>query len=445
MMSIEAVFPAIGGIGIRLIGTTVTFALTAGSSVGAGVAPTGRLACAGTVSTVCVAHCDGLAAAVAAGAEADGAAAGVAGALHPVTITAAAAKASARRDELIMSCPPRKSRLVSSLSSSRQYACAGPNDLGHRAARDRGERGDESGIGVRHPDAPVLEARRPRLRGRRDVEVVEDLEVIGEELHRRHEYRAVARARELGEDLTEVRAQPFLGGVAGALIRPAPASAVEAGRGRDALAGGAQLGDVLAVALEDAPREAVRREHDRRSLPVVAERLTDASRERLDEERLRGPGARDAMRHVAERLVERAHVTAHEEVRPLRREDDAGDSIGAARDERGRGARDGRLGEPHPRRDAVARPERALQRGGLTLGARDERRAADNVVPARHLGDELGARRPTAAHRGEVTRQVGGAVGRAVRAEHDARAQAGTAAVSSWTSSARRASVAASG
>src|SRR5205807_5028237 len=124
MMSIEAVFPAIGGIGIRLIGTTVTFAATAGSSVGAGVAPTGRLACAGTVSTVCVAHCDGLTAAVeaAGGVEADGAAAGVAGALHPVTI-AAAAKASARRGELIMSCPPRKSRLVSSLSSSRQYAC----------------------------------------------------------------------------------------------------------------------------------------------------------------------------------------------------------------------------------------------------------------------------------------------------------------------------------
>src|SRR5256712_4999825 len=190
MMSSEAAFPAMGGTGIGLIGTPVRFALTAGSSVGAGVAPTGRLACAGTVRTVCVAHCDGLGAAVAAagGAEADGAAAGVAGALHPVTIAAAAAKASARRGELIMSCPPRKSRLVSSLSSSRQYACAGPNDLGHRAARDRGERGDESGIGVRHPDAPVLEARRPRLRGRSDVEVVEDLEVIGEELHRRHEH-----------------------------------------------------------------------------------------------------------------------------------------------------------------------------------------------------------------------------------------------------------------
>src|SRR5437899_1757862 len=276
MMSIDAVFPAIGGIGIRLIGTTVRFALTAGSSVGAGEAPTGRLACAGTVRTVCVAHCDGLGAVVAAtgGAEADGAVAG-AGALHPVTIRAAATNGSARRDELIMSGPPRKSRLVSSLRSSRQNAFDGPNDLGHRAARDRRERGDERGIGVRHPDAPVLEARRPRLRGRRDVEVVEDLEVVGNELHRRHEDRAVAVSRELGEELAKVGPEPFFRGVAGALVRPAPAAALEPGGPRDPLAGGAQLRDVLALRVEDTPREAVRREHDRQALAVAAERLAD--------------------------------------------------------------------------------------------------------------------------------------------------------------------------
>src|SRR3989442_1179468 len=279
MMSIEAVFPAIGGIGMRWIGTTVRFALTAGSSVGAGVAPTGRLACAGTVRTVCVAHCDGLGAVVAAtgGAEADGAVAGVAGALHPVTMRAAATNGSARRDELIMSGPPRKSRLVSLLRSSRQNAFDGPNDLGHRAARDRRERGDESGIGVRHRDAPVVEARRPHLRGRRDVEVVEDLEVVGEELHRGHEHRAVPRARELGAELAEVGPQPFLRGVARALVRPAPAVALEPGGPRDPLAGGTQLRDVLTLGVEDAPREAVRREHDRHTLAVVAERLPDAA------------------------------------------------------------------------------------------------------------------------------------------------------------------------
>src|SRR2546422_10933390 len=69
-MSIDAVFPAIGGIGIRLTGTVVRFAAIEGRSVGADVAPTGRLACAGPVSTVCEAHGVGLGDAVAAGTDA---------------------------------------------------------------------------------------------------------------------------------------------------------------------------------------------------------------------------------------------------------------------------------------------------------------------------------------------------------------------------------------
>src|SRR2546427_13031890 len=69
-MSIDAVFPTIGGIGIRLTGTVVRFAAIEGRSVGAGVAPTGRLACAGPVSTVCEAHGVGLGEAVAAGTDA---------------------------------------------------------------------------------------------------------------------------------------------------------------------------------------------------------------------------------------------------------------------------------------------------------------------------------------------------------------------------------------
>src|SRR6266851_4661761 len=66
MMSIEAVLPAIGGIGIRLIGIVSMFAVTTASSVGAGVAPTGKLACAGPLSTVCVVHGVGVGAGVAA-------------------------------------------------------------------------------------------------------------------------------------------------------------------------------------------------------------------------------------------------------------------------------------------------------------------------------------------------------------------------------------------
>src|SRR5258706_619617 len=70
MMSIEAVFPVIGGIPMRLITAVDRFAATTGSSVGAGVAPTGRLACAGPVSADCVVQGVGVGAAVAGAADA---------------------------------------------------------------------------------------------------------------------------------------------------------------------------------------------------------------------------------------------------------------------------------------------------------------------------------------------------------------------------------------
>src|SRR5256885_13848555 len=73
MMSIDAVLPAIGGIGIRVICTGVMFVLTAGRSVGGGVDATGRLACAGPVSTVAFAHGVAVGAVVAAAAEVAGA------------------------------------------------------------------------------------------------------------------------------------------------------------------------------------------------------------------------------------------------------------------------------------------------------------------------------------------------------------------------------------
>src|SRR5438105_6917314 len=83
MMSIDAVFPAIGGIGIRVIGTVVMFAPTAGRSVGGGVEATGRLACAGPVTTTAFAQGDALGAVVAAAAEVAGADDGdVAGLVH---------------------------------------------------------------------------------------------------------------------------------------------------------------------------------------------------------------------------------------------------------------------------------------------------------------------------------------------------------------------------
>src|SRR5712691_2215218 len=107
MMSIEAVLPAIGGIGIRLIATVVRFAVTAGTKVGGGVAPTGRLAWAGPLRTVCVVH-DGVGAAVASGAAvaggaaADGAATGALGAPHEIVTRAALRTITAARAYAVM-------------------------------------------------------------------------------------------------------------------------------------------------------------------------------------------------------------------------------------------------------------------------------------------------------------------------------------------------------
>jgi hypothetical protein len=95
MTSIDAVFPAIGGIGIWLIATVDRFAVIGGSLVGAGVVPTGRLACAGPVRTDCVVHGVGLGEAVAVGGEA------VAVGGEAVVVALGAVQAKASRAALI--------------------------------------------------------------------------------------------------------------------------------------------------------------------------------------------------------------------------------------------------------------------------------------------------------------------------------------------------------
>src|SRR5438874_5236518 len=107
MMSIDAVFPAIGGIGMRVIGTVVMFAPTAGSSVGGGVEATGRLACAGPVTTVALAHGDAVGAVVAAAADVAGADdADVAGLVHATMNSAPMTIACAGRSQAFMSVLP---------------------------------------------------------------------------------------------------------------------------------------------------------------------------------------------------------------------------------------------------------------------------------------------------------------------------------------------------
>src|SRR5438067_13137091 len=107
MMSIDAVFPAIGGIGMRVIGTVVMFALTAGRTVGGGVEATGRLACAGPVTTVALAHGDAVGAVVAAAADDAGADdEEVAGLVHATVNSATMTIACAGRSKAFISGLP---------------------------------------------------------------------------------------------------------------------------------------------------------------------------------------------------------------------------------------------------------------------------------------------------------------------------------------------------
>src|SRR5438105_3829239 len=126
MMSIDAVFPAIGGIGMRVIGTVVMFALTAGRSVGGGVEATGRLACAGPVRTVALAHGDAVGTVVAAAAEVAGADDGdVAGLAQATTNIAPMKIAWAGRSEAFMSTSPLRAQ---SLPTRQRRKCSWTSD-----------------------------------------------------------------------------------------------------------------------------------------------------------------------------------------------------------------------------------------------------------------------------------------------------------------------------
>ena len=69
------------------------------------------------------------------------------------------------------------------------------------------------------------------------------------------------------------------------------------------------------------------------------------------------------------------------------------------------------------------------QKRGLRQREPDQRRPADARVASTHLRDKLVVRGAAAAHRREVAREVGVAIGCAVGHEQDAGSHAATAAV----------------
>src|SRR5437667_5340134 len=93
-----------------------------------------------------------------------------------------------------------------------------------------------------------------------DVDVPEDLEVVGDEADRRDEDAALAPGRERVELLEQIRPEPGLAGRARALERERPA--LEPGALRDEARGLEQLLLVGVSLLQDPGREAVRGEDD---------------------------------------------------------------------------------------------------------------------------------------------------------------------------------------
>jgi hypothetical protein len=118
--------------------------------------------------------------------------------------------------------------------------------------------------------------------------------VLGHKSYRRDERGAGARARERGERLGEVRADPRLGARALALECNAGQEAARLEPLCDGARHGAELGLVAIAHGDHAARQAVRGEHDRNALSLLLghgrEGVVDGLEERVDERGLHAPG-----------------------------------------------------------------------------------------------------------------------------------------------------------
>ena len=118
-----------------------------------------------------------------------------------------------------------------------------------------------------------------------DVDVVEDLQVVGEELDGHDQHGGVPGGPEAGEEVLEVGLEPFLGAVAGRLVGELPASRVQAGpldHGVDRLG---DLVQVAGVAVDHRLGQAVGTEQHRHVVVEPAEGLGDPLGQGVEEGR----------------------------------------------------------------------------------------------------------------------------------------------------------------
>src|ERR1700724_2945622 len=116
----------------------------------------------------------------------------------------------------------------------------------------------EPGVGIEHWRAPQLDPERIGSLLGLDVDVVEDLEMIGDEPYRRNQDGAMTLGRELLDRGDQVGPEPWLAGVTLTLVGEAPL--LDAGALGDQRRGTQQLFLVGVSFIQNARRQAVRRE-----------------------------------------------------------------------------------------------------------------------------------------------------------------------------------------
>ncbi len=264
---------------------------------------------------------------------------------------------------------------------------------------------------VERRDAEGLHAAVPRQRGGLDIEVVEDLDVVGQEADGgQDDVGHPARAR-LVERGGQVRSQPVAPVRALALERDATRHRSE--RRPDGRRRGAHLALVGVALPDDGGREAVRGHQDRGGGGVQAfEGLVDALREGLAQGRRLAPAGR-ARKRDARALGRGQGVLGVDVGRVLGQRDDAdaGDAVAGEVEEHVL-----HVGLPEAVGEAHGHPQhRAQLAGERGVDGVERRLAADGLVPAPQLGDEPGARRAAAAdvghERGQIVEVVDGPVG----------------------------------
>jgi len=150
-----------------------------------------------------------------------------------------------------------------------------------RPSGDGTERGDQAWIDVERLDPVERQTALFGLLAGADVDVVEDLEVVGQELNRDDEDGSPSGGRYLRHEVGEIRRHPLSGLVTGALPAEGPVPIRQTGAFGHRPRGRPKLGEVVRLAFRHEPRQAVGRHEDAHRLSLIwrksVERVGDST------------------------------------------------------------------------------------------------------------------------------------------------------------------------